>query len=361
MSPYWTCQLVGWSVYALMAAAIPTLYGGPRGVVVARAVVGAVLGLGLTHLLRQHIRRRGWLQLPLRRLVPRIAAASVGIAVVLMLAILPFLLRIIPLARAGPFAAVFAGHVTLLLVWSGIYLTVHYLRGLRSVEGERLRLELALRETELQALRAQLNPHFLFNSLNSLRGLVTEDPTRAREAVTGMAGLLRYALRSSRTRTIAVERELEATRHYLGLEALRFESRLRYDIEVDPEALDHPVPPMLVQTLAENAIKHGIATLPDGGIIRIEVRRRPHDLHIRVTNTGVLRPRSAAGPVTPVGGLITSGPTGIGLVNSLDRLRLTFGEGAELTLVESPPGEVRCDVIIPTPRIPDFAASEAAS
>jgi two-component system, LytTR family, sensor histidine kinase AlgZ len=335
MSPYWLCQLVGWSLQGLLTAVIPTLYGGLRWTVAGRALVGAILGVVLTDQLRRHIQRRGWLGLPLHQLVPRLIVASLAIAGAMVLAVLPFLVRIIPPGRAGPMAAVFAGHTTIVLVWCGIYVAVHYLRGLRVAEAEKWRLELAMRDAELRALRAQLNPHFLFNSLNSLRGLVTEDPVRAQEAITGLAALLRFALLSSRARTIPLERELEATRHYLDLETLRFESRLRHRIEVDPQALEHPVPPMLIQTLVENAIKHGIARLPEGGAIRIEARKRSHDLHIRVTNTGTFDGRIAS--------------SGIGLANSLERLRLIFGDRAELALSASGPDEVSCEVVVPTP------------
>jgi hypothetical protein len=335
MSPYWKCQLVGWSFHGLMTLVIPTLYGGLRGTVIARALLGVVLGIALTDQLRRHMQRNGWLHLPLRRLVPRIIAASLVIAAATVLALLPLLGRIIPPGRAGPLSAVFAGHTAVVLVWSGIYLTVHYLQGLRAAETEKWKLELAVRDTELRALRAQLNPHFLFNSLNSLRGLIAEDPARAQDAVTGLAALLRSALLSSRAKTVTLGRELEATRSYLDLEALRFEARLRYQIEVDPAALEHPVPPMLVQTLVENGIKHGIARLPDGGVVRIEARKRPHDLFIRVTNTGTL-PDSDE-------------PDGIGMANSLERLRLIFGDRAQLVLAASGPGEVSCDVVVPTP------------
>lgn len=335
MSPYWTCQLAGWSLQGLVTAVIPTLYGGLRWTVVARALLGTILGIVLTDQLRRHIKRNEWLQLPLHRLVPRITAASLAIAAAIVLGVMPFLVRIIPPNRAGPLAAVFVGQAAIVLGWSGIYLVVHYVRGLRLAEAEKWRLELAVRDTELRALRAQLNPHFLFNSLNSLRGLVTENPARAQDAITGMAALLRSALLSSRARTITLEHELESTRHYLDLEVLRFETRLQHRIEVDPRALDHPVPPMLVQTLVENAIKHGIATLPEGGSIWIEARKRSHDLYIRVTNTGTL------------GG--SGEPGGCGLSNSLERLRLIFGDRAELTLVASGPEEVSCVVVIPTP------------
>ncbi|MGE5802358.1 MAG: sensor histidine kinase [Gemmatimonadota bacterium] len=335
MRPYWACQVAGWSLYALIGGGVPTLYGGLRWPVVARALVGATLGLGLTHYLRRHIQRNGWLRLSLRRLIPRILAASVVIAVVMVTAVMPFLFLFIPSNRAGAISAILLGHGAIVFVWCVIYFAVHYLRGLRAEEAEKWRLELAVRDTELRALRGQLNPHFLFNSLNSLRGLILESPQRAQEAVTRLASLLRFALLSSRSRTISLDQELEATRHYLDLESLRFEARLRYRFDVDTEALEQAVPPLLVQTLVENAIKHGIANLPQGGSVRIEARKRAKDLCIRVTNTGSLQDRRDG--------------DGIGLANSLDRLRLTFGEAAEITLAASGTGEVICEVVIPTP------------
>src|SRR5262245_17081704 len=251
----------------------------------------------------------------------------------MVLALTPFLVRFIPPDRTAPIATVFAGHTAVILGWCGIYVAVHYLRGLRAAEAEKWRLELAVRDTELRALRAQLNPHFLFNSLNSLRGLVTEDPARARDAITGLAGLLRYSLQLSRAPTTTLERELDATRQYLELEALRFEARLTYSLDIDPRALEHRVPPMLVQTIVENAIKHGITERPEGGVIRIEARMQGEDLVIRVVNTGTLdRAREQRG---------------IGLANSAERLRLLFGERARLELVASGPGQVSCDVTVP--------------
>jgi LytS/YehU family sensor histidine kinase len=344
MSPYWKCQIVGWSAMGLLAGTIPSLFGGLRWVVVGRAVVGAALGLVLTHQLRRHMRRHGWLRMPLGRLAPRVAAAGLLVAATMVLVVLPFLLVIIKRPnRAGPLLAVFASHVALVVGWMLIYIGYHHLQGVRRAEAEKWRLELAVRETELRALRSQLNPHFLFNSLNSLRGLVTEDPARAREAITGLAGLLRHTLQLSRVATTSLDRELEATEHYLELEALRFESRLRYEIDVDERARQHPVPPMLIQTLVENAIKHGISRLPEGGAVRIEARKASDDLHVRVTNTGTL-----AG---------SGERLGIGLANSLERLRLAFGEGARLELRQSGPNEVTCDVFIPAAPVPSPAAA----
>lgn len=334
ITPYWKCQIIGWSLNGIISVTIPALYAGVRWPVVARAIVGAILGVVLTDQLRRHMRRSRWLSLPLHRLIPRLAGASLTIAAVMVLGIMPFVLLFIPPPhRTGAIAAIFAAHVAVIAVWATIYVGLHYLGEVRTAHAERLRLELAMRDTELRALRAQLNPHFLFNSLNSLRSLVTEDPTRARDAITGLAALLRYSLQLSRSPTTTLERELDATRCYLELEALRFEARLTYRIDVEAPALEYAVPPMLVQTIVENAIKHGIAELPDGGVVRIEARQRGDDLSIRVTNTGALdRAREQRG---------------IGLANSAERLRLLFGESATLELVASAPNEVSCDVIIP--------------
>ncbi len=335
MNLYWKCQIVGWSSMGLVGAVIPSLYGGLRWVVVGRALVGAVLGLVLTDQLRRHMRRNGWLRMPLQTLAPRVGVASLSIAAAMVLSVMPFLLAIIRAPnRAGPMSAVFASHVAIVLGWALIYIGYHYLQGVRRAEAEKWRLKLAVRETELRALRSQLNPHFLFNSLNSLRGLVTEDPARAQEAITGLAGLLRHTLQLSRTRTTTLDRELEATEQYLELEALRFESRLHYEIDVDERAREHQVPPMLIQTLVENAIKHGISRLPEGGIVRVEARKPSDDLHVRVTNTGRLDGNREG--------------RGIGLTNSLERLRLEFGDRVRLELKQSGPDEVTCDVVVPS-------------
>jgi LytS/YehU family sensor histidine kinase len=334
MKPYWKCQLAGWSLLGLVAAVIPSLYGGMRWVVFGRAVLGAVLGLVLTDQLRRYMRRNGWLAMSLPDLAPRVAAASLVLAAAMVLGVMPFLLAILRTPdRKGPLLAIYASHVAIVLGWTVIYIGYRYLERIREAEAERWRLRLLARETELGALRSQLNPHFLFNSLNSLRALVTEDPARAQEAITGLAGLLRHTLQLSRTGITTLARELEATEHYLELETLRFESRLRYRIDVEERAKEHPIPPMLLQTLVENAIKHGISRSAEGGWVRIEARREAFGLHLRVTNTGRLH---------------SQGGLGVGLSNSLERLRLAFGEGARLDLAQSGPAETTCDVFIPS-------------
>jgi two-component system, LytTR family, sensor kinase len=337
MSPYWKCQLIGWSLYGLMGIGIPTLYGGLSWPVVARGVIGAIIGVLLTHGLRAHIRKSGWLRLPIRRVAPRVFVATAILATLMVASLLPLLFLIIPPPdRRGPLMAILFGHGGVILGWIAIYLGYHHLHGRRAAEAERWRLEIARRDAELRALRAQLNPHFLFNSLNSFRALVTEDPARAQDAITGLASLLRYTLRLSRAQTVTVEQELGATRHYLELEALRFESRLTYTIEVEPELLEYQIPPLLIQTLAENAITHGIAHVPEGGVVRIEVWKPDDDLRIRVVNTGSFTGRRH---------------NGVGLVNTLEQLRLVFGDRVRLDLFESAPNEVTSEVVVPSPAL----------
>jgi LytS/YehU family sensor histidine kinase len=116
---------------------------------------------------------------------------------------------------------------------------------------------------------AQINPHFLFNSLNSIRGLVVENPQKAQDMITRFAALLRYNLNRDRQHTVPLSQEAEVVEDYLALEAVRFEGRLRVQFTVDPSAESLQVPPMILQALVENALKHGIAKRPEGGDVRI--------------------------------------------------------------------------------------------
>jgi LytS/YehU family sensor histidine kinase len=151
------------------------------------------------------------------------------------------------------------------IYWIGIYC------GFKARElskQKQVRLELALREAELRALEAQINPHFLFNCLNSIRALVIEDPPKAQDMITRFATLLRYNLNHESRHTVPLSAEAEVVADYLALEKVRFEDRLRLQIAIDPAVASLPVPPMILQTLVENALKHGIARLPQGANFR---------------------------------------------------------------------------------------------
>lgn len=181
---------------------------------------------------------------------------------------------------------------------------------------------------ELRALQAQINPHFLFNALNTLYGLVPRQAAEARQMVLSLADVFRYFLRNEDT-TIPLEEELRIVEAYLQIESLRLGDRLRKEIHVDPEVLRIPIPILSIQPLVENAVKHGIAPKPSGGSVRLEARLCPQGLHILVEDTG-------AGFAAD--GLESNAGAGVGLQNVARRLKLTYGPDAELRIGSGPDG-----------------------
>jgi LytS/YehU family sensor histidine kinase len=198
-------------------------------------------------------------------------------------------------------------------------------------------MELLAQTTQLQLLRAQLNPHFLFNALNSIRALIQENPARAQEAVTQLSGILRHALAAERTDTVPLLVEIEAVRDYLRLEEIRLEERLRTVIALDENTLDRPVPSMLVQTLVENAIKHGISQRPGGGDLAVRAQLDGGGcLCLEVVNSGRIAEAGAG--------------TRLGLANARARRNLLFGAEATGTLANRDADSVVAAVRVPARR-----------
>lgn len=202
-------------------------------------------------------------------------------------------------------------------------------------------------QAELRALQSQIHPHFLFNALNALYGIIPREAKGARETVLNLADIFRYFLENRKT-YLPLEQELKIIRAYLEVERLRLGPKLRTDFEVDAEALSVPIPVLSVQPLVENAVKHGIAPQPEGGLVRIEARRAAGTLHIRVTDTGA--------------GFAQNGAGGIGLENVTRRLELCYGPGAHLQIGSGAAGtEVSFSIPAPASLPASTAASNAAS
>jgi LytS/YehU family sensor histidine kinase len=145
-----------------------------------------------------------------------------------------------------------------------------------------------VKELELKTIKSHINPHFIFNALNSIRALVDENPERARRAITELSNILRSSMQTEKLETVPLERELNIVKDYLALEKMRFEERLNIEMDIDEDTLDQPIPPMMLQTLVENAIKHGISKQIKGGVIRV-VSDFVDDHHeLVVQNTGQL-------------------------------------------------------------------------
>ncbi|KHA79123.1 sensor protein LytS [Janthinobacterium lividum] len=318
---YWTFQLAGWGALTLFNS----VYGGSTQlrIVVTIASWGSLGGLLLSHLWHGVLRRRGWAVngLRWRRIVPSlivlaaIQTASVTAAFHVMYP--PDTIRGIAWL---PGALLFWFGV--FLTWTVFYFTALSLRRASRFEAEALRLEVLAKDAQLRALQAQVNPHFFFNSLNSVRALIFEDREAAAHMIDQLANLMRHALQSSQHATVPLAAELEAVRAYLAIEQSRFEERLRVSFDIPPGLELVRVPPMALQTLVENAVKYGVEASADGGDIRIAARRSAgmDTLQIEVANTGRLRS--------------ASGSTGIGLRNARQRLQLACGERASLELCE---------------------------
>jgi LytS/YehU family sensor histidine kinase len=188
-----------------------------------------------------------------------------------------------------------------------------------------------LAQAELRALKAQVNPHFLFNTLSTVAALTRSDPEAARGVIKDLSGFLRRSLdRAQETSTLGDE--LEAVELYLRLEQARFGGRVRQDIQVPQELLDQPLPVFTLQPLVENAIKHGIGPRRGGGTITVRAGRGPQGTWIEVRDDGLgLSPESLA-RLNAGGGSPSSGGMGIGLQNIHRRLQILFGPDSGLRL-----------------------------
>jgi two-component system, LytTR family, sensor kinase len=218
------------------------------------------------------------------------------------------------------------------LVWMFVVLAYKTIVHLREVKIKKIELESNLRESTLNSLKGQINPHFMFNSLNNIRGLVLEDPFRSRDMITRLSEMLRYSLTKNDLHQIKLEDELEMVENYIQISKIQMEDRLQYIDEVAPETLVLKIPPMILQMLVENAVKHGVSNLKEGGFVKVLTKVQNEVLLLQVINTGKLT--------------IQSDSTQIGLKNIASRLKLLYGEKAIFDLKEEK-NEVKAEISIP--------------
>ena len=223
---------------------------------------------------------------------------------------------------------------TFLLVslWLLLYVVWHYLERNRNVEVDRLNLEKTVKDLELKTLKSHINPHFIFNSLNSIRALVEENPKRARTAITELSNILRSSLQVEKMETVPLKKELDIVKDYLALEQMRFEERLKVELDIDEDTLEQPVPPMMLQTLVENAIKHGISKRINGGVIKIISKFTDKDFELIVQNTGTLEKKSSEG---------------FGFKSTRDRLKFLCNGNAYFKVEEIESSKVQSKIVMP--------------
>jgi len=329
---YYVSQLSAWISYGLLQ------YGLTPGGLPVALETAAWCGTGLlgTHFLAWFADRQRW------RTIRQLLSPFTAGALVLPAAMNAARAALGTLWVHEPFRAthtwVAMAHylqaVLVISIWCAVVLTVNEVNHRRSAETEALRLALIAKTSQFHALRSQLNPHFLFNCLNSLRELIDEDRNRAKQVIDLLSALLRYTLRADRVETVSLTEELRAVEDYLALEKVRFEDRLRTRFDIDPKTVGAKLPPMLLQTLVENGVKHGIARSPAGGELVIVTAIFDENLRVEVTNTGKLLDA-------------TEGLPAVGLDNARERLRLMYGDRASLSLAAVDEFNVSAEVVIP--------------
>lgn len=328
---YWTLQLSGWLCILLFVLATYSWALHMKGVLLT-TVWSAASGMLLSHAWHWLFKRRGWhaprirwqmFAVPALVLSP-LQAASVTLGIKLIQHASPAGYGFLPMALIF-WALVFVS-------WTGFYLMVKAIGRAARAEAETLRLQVSSMDAELRALQAQVNPHFFFNSLNSVRGLMYENRDAAAQMIDQLASLMRYALQSGQSDTVPLASELEAVQAYLAIEQIRFEERLRASLHIDAGMETVQVPPMALQTLVENAVKYGVEGSTTGSDITISARREAGCVRIEIANTGALRQFSNS--------------TQVGLSNARKRLALAVGHGASLELAEHG-GWVRATLTLP--------------
>jgi two-component system, LytTR family, sensor kinase len=338
---YWIFHALGWiSIWIVFSIGILADPAPRIELTNVKYTTGLCIGgFFFSHSLRVLIHRFRWKSLPWERLVPRVILLCCLLGAIEATLLAPFTVTPLTfgslraLGGIAQWSASACASAALLLGWSAAYLSYQFQKRLQEVEVDRLRLDAAVKESELRALRHQVNPHFLFNSLNALRSLIDENDVRPREAITQLAELFRASFQKVDRQLITLRKEVETVDAFLSLQKLRHQDRLQVKMQLDPLALDELVPPFALQTLVENAIKYGIDSSAKGGLIVCMAEVQSDIVVLTVRNPG-----SLAGRTTPAG---------IGLRNLRERLDLLFGPAAALRLLNSRPDEVTAEITIP--------------
>jgi two-component system, LytTR family, sensor kinase len=333
---FWLLQLGGWLAYFLLRLLPARMVDQPaellRPAVVATAT-GFCLTLILASVFRRTISRAGWRQW----------ATSVG-ALVCAALIFSYLEVWSHAAFVEPswqpkiweYLALTFIDFYVLTAWSGAYFGISYY--LMSQHQRRRMLELTAEAhgAQLKMLRYQLNPHFLFNTLNSISTLVLlKDSVRANAMLERLSKFLRATLADDPGQTVTIAQDMETLQLYLDIERMRFQDRLRVICEVDPGAAATKIPALLLQPLVENAIKYGVAPSEDGATITVRAERISNRIRLTVADTG---------PGMPTSALM---PKGVGIVNTRERLSQLYGEDQRMLISSNDPHGVVITIDLP--------------
>lgn len=341
LTRYWAFQIVGWSLFAAINIFFAFLFNKYNAVLLQRLLFDIEIGMLFSHLMREVIRRSSLLFKNIQQQIISFLILTFLFSLFISLVVSPYeYICGLKLNSSGEKISykelLFTNLVsffTLLLIWNFIYFVYHFIMKSRKQQLDTLQLEALVKSLELKTIKAHINPHFIFNALNSIRALIDENPTRARTAVTELSNILRSSLKTEKGETVSLQEELKIVKDYLALENMRFEDRLKVEYEINEQTLEQQVPPMMLQTLVENAIKHGISKQIKGGVVKITSTFREPYHELTVQNTGYLN-----------GG---ASYRGFGLSSTQDRLGLLYGDKATFHIQQINSALVEAKVLIP--------------
>lgn len=344
---YWVLQIVGWFLYSFIA--------GILAVVVNKQNFNSHLAFGLffifimgiftSHLYRLVIKKYKWKRFKIGK-VALLAILGSFIATLLFISMTLLISgdwEKLNLSSKPSLLEDFIGVWPVFLFWSALYFSFQYFDNYRKEEIKNLTLQAEKSQFELKRLKSQINPHFLFNAMNSIKALISEDPSKAKQAVNQLSHLLRISLSLSDQNKIRISEELKLLEDYIGLEKARYEDRLMFSKKIDPGAVQTYLPPMLLQTLAENAIKHGISKEVSGGKIELSIQKIKDQVQIELTSTGQL-------PLARENNKSRNKSKqreGVGLNNANSRMAYLYGENFEFQIFNLDPKHVKVSITIP--------------
>ncbi len=337
---YWCCQIGGWLLYGF-SVLLFTLATDQSFMKIkyGRLCTGIFFGFLFTYLLRLFLIKNNFLP-P----IPKVRWWSL-LGVVLVTAVLYSITNsafvelthlYIDEKKVSVEMRAFYNFVSdgpIIFAWASFYYLWHYIEINTNSTLDKVRLETLVKDLELKTIKSHINPHFIFNALNSIRALVDENPTQARTAITQLSNILRSSMQAETHELAPLSKELSIIKDYLALEKVRFEERLNIEYAIDAETLNQPVPPMMLQTLVENALKHGIGKLKHGGLIKITSEMKNNFHVMSVQNTGKL--------VEPYN------EEGFGIASTRSRLNLLYGNAALFELKEIEVGKIEAKICIP--------------
>lgn len=334
ISLYWKCQLIGWSCAALYWGYIGFSSGNFNWTLgFFQFITDVGLYISITHLYRNFALARGWNKLPVKALLIRLIFTVVIMGIIYSIVTLAKIWLFRTYFFTGGFGSfkafinlngmnILIAGVRLMSIWLLAYHLYQYAIREINIVKEHAKLQLLQKDARLNHLSAQLNPHFLFNAMNTIKSLITEDPVAARRGIDLLSDLLRSGLYNSEDFTVSLQTEINLITDYLEMEKLRFEERLEYHIEIDKKLHDLnavTIPKLSIQSLVENAVKHGISKLKAGGVVSISISRQDERIIILVSNPGSIK---------------TNLSEGMGLKNLNERISLSYNQNASFNLIE---------------------------